>query len=206
MKILAPAFRKLTGVSVGLGFLCGLLAPRLAYAQDAKLRIDHLEKLADKAAEVVDVTLDGQLLRLASRFLSDEKWSSEEAKAKQLVKQLKGIYVKSFHFDHSGEYSEADVELIRSQLRPPAWVRIVGVRSRRHGDNAEVYIRTQGENNVAGLAIISAEPKELTVVNIVGPIDLDKLSELGGHLGIPPLETDRARKSGEEGGDHDRPK
>jgi len=35
--------------------------------------------------------------------------------------------------------------------------------------------------------VLSAEPKELTIVNIDGPIDPEQLSELGGHLGIPPF-------------------
>jgi hypothetical protein len=33
--------------------------------------------------------------------------------------------------------------------------------------------------------VLSAEPKELTVVNIDGPIDPEQLSELSGHMGIP---------------------
>ena len=48
-----------------------------------------------------------------------------------------------------------------------------------------------------GLVILAAEPKELTVVDIVGPIDLDMLSELGGHMGIPPVEV---KKGGKEAG------
>jgi len=35
------------------------------------------------------------------------------------------------------------------------------------------------------LVVLSAEPKELTVVNIDGPIDPEQLSELSGHMGIP---------------------
>lgn len=194
MKIIANFFKRLVGASFLFpASLIVLLVPGRACAQDARLRIDHLEKLADKAVEVVDVTLDGSLLQLASKFLS-EKRSPDEAKAKELVKQLKGIYVKSFEFDHEGAYTEADLESIRAQLRAPAWSRIVGVRSKRHGDNAEVYLRTEGENNVLGLVILSAEPKELTVVNIVGPISLDKLSDLGGHLGIPPVQVERSAK------------
>jgi hypothetical protein len=41
--------------------------------------------------------------------------------------------------------------------------------------------------DVLGLAVLSAEPKELTVVNIVGPVDLEKLAKLEGNLGIPDL-------------------
>lgn len=178
---------------------------RVAFGQDTRLKIDNLEKLADKAAETVDVTLDGPMLALASKFLSKER-SPDEAKVKELIKGLKGIYVKSFEFDKEGQYSDADVEAIRAQLRAPAWSRIVGVRSKRDGETAEVYLRIEGDSKILGMAVIAAEPKELTVVNIVGPIDLDKLSELGGHLGVPDLELERREKPGKEPTSHDAPK
>jgi hypothetical protein len=60
------------------------------------------------------------------------------------------------------------------------------VRSRKEGENVEVFTLLNG-NNIVALAIIAADPKELTVVNIVGPIDLEKLSQLEGQLGIPHL-------------------
>ncbi len=144
-----------------------------------------LEKLADKASEVVDVTLDGPLLQLASRFLSNK--DPEEARVKQLVSGLKGIYVRSFEFDKEGAYSAADVEAIRSQLKAPGWARMVGVVSRKTGENAEVYFRMEGDK-ATGLVVLAAEPRELTVVNIIGPIDPEQLSELGGHFGVPKLE------------------
>src|SRR5579862_7335411 len=101
----------------------------------------NLERLAAKATEVVDVTMDANLLQLASRFLSDK--DADEAQVKKLVAGLKGIYVKSFEFDKTGEYQEADVESIRAQVKNPAWSRIVGVRSQKSGDNAEVYVKTE---------------------------------------------------------------
>jgi uncharacterized protein DUF4252 len=167
---------------------------------DAKLRIDHLEKLASKAAEVVDVTLDQSMLQLAARFMSDKR-SPDEAEARELIRQLKGVYVKSFEFDKEGEYSPADVEAIRTQLHAP-WSRIVDVRSKREHENAEVYLMGGGDN-ISGLAIITAEPKELTVVNIVGPIDVDKLSELEGRLGVPRMGLERVSKPRKEAANHE---
>ncbi len=156
--------------------------------EPARLQIGGLEKLAAKASEVVDVNLDAPMLKLASKFMdSDEK---DDAELKQMLQNLKGIYVKSFEFDKEGEYSEADLDGIRSQLRAPAWSKIVSVRSKKEGENAEVYFLGT-ESNVQGLAIIAADPKELTVVNLVGPIDLDKLSELGGHMGVPKLKVEK---------------
>ena len=71
------------------------------------------------------------------------------------------------------------------QLRGPGWSRLVNVTSRKDG-NFEVYLLLNGEQ-IGGLAVLSAEDRELTVVNIVGPVDLDKLAKLEGQLGIPEL-------------------
>ena len=98
---------------------------------------------------------------------------------------LKGIYVKVFEFEHEGEYSAADVESIRSQLRGAAWTRILNINSKKEG-SVEVYLMTIGDQ-ISGLAVLAADPKELTVVNIIGPVDLSKLSQLEGQFGVPDL-------------------
>jgi len=164
-----------------------------AYGQVARLQLNNLEKLSKKAAEVVDVQLDGPMLKLASKFLSQDE-DAEAAEVKELVKDLKGIYVKSFEFDKEGEYSDDDVDAIRAQLKGPGWSRIVGVVSKREHENTEVYMMAMGAaESIQGLAIIAAEPKELTVVNILGPIDLDKLSALEGHMGVPKLDLEKGK-------------
>jgi len=47
---------------------------------------------------------------------------------------------------------------------------------------------------ITGIAVIAASRRELVIVNIVGPIDLDKLSHLYGHFGIPDLDIDIIKK------------
>ena len=179
-------------------FVAGGLGAATARGQDpARLKLDHLERLADKADEVTDVNLDGAMLKLASKFMDEDEKDPEEAKVREMIKKLKGIYIKSFEFDKEGQYTDGDVESIRAQLRGPGWKKMVNVRSKRDKENAEIYVLGD-EDNMLGLVILAAEPKELTVVDIVGPIDLDRLSELGGHLGIPPVEV---KKGGKEAGD-----
>jgi Domain of unknown function (DUF4252) len=135
--------------------------------------------LGDKAREVVDVTLDGSMLRLASKFLSNG--DAEERAARDVVQKLEGIYVRSYEFDKEGEYDRAVVDRLRAQLGA-SWKKIVNVRDRK--ENTEIYIDTRGDQPV-GLLVISAEPRELTIVNIVGPIDVEKLSMLEGSFGVP---------------------
>ncbi len=162
-----------------------------ALAQDARIQIEHLNNLAAKAEEVVEVTLDERLLQLAAKFLNGN--NPTEARVKEIVAGLKGVYVRVFEFSKPGEYAPADVEAIRSQLRAPGWQKIVGIFSRRGGDNVDVHLRMQGDS-IIGLAIVAADPTQLTVVNIVGPIDLEKLRQLEGQLGIPKLELDKGAK------------
>jgi hypothetical protein len=160
---------------------------------DVKMPV-NLEKLAVHATESVDVTLDASMLQLASKFLSNG--DPDEVQVKRLVSKLKGIYVRSFEFDKEGQYSLGDVQSIRTQLKAPLWSRIVGVRSLK-GENSEVYLKKDGDK-IGGMVVIAAEPKELTIVHIDGPINPEELSELGGHMGIPKLGKDakNAAKTG----------
>ena len=82
---------------------------------------------------------------------------------------------------------------IRAQLNSPEWSKIVEARSRKEGENVDVYIKTDG-TKVEGIAVIAFNPKELTVVNVVGSVDLDKLSRMEGQFGIPDLELERGNK------------
>ncbi len=153
-------------------------------AQQLQFNLDHL---APKASNVVDVQLGKDLLQFAARFL-DGKDDPEEAQVKKLLAGITGIYVKSFQFKTEGVWSKADLEGLRNQLRGPQWARIVGVTSTEDGENAEVFVRSENQK-MTGLAILASQPKELTVVNIVGSVDLNSLADLGGHFGIPKVDS-----------------
>jgi uncharacterized protein DUF4252 len=164
-----------------------ILLPAIATAargQDVKIPA-NVERLAAKAVETVNVTVDGALLQLAGKFLSST--DPDQKKIKTLIGNLKGIYVRSFEFANEGEYSAADVDSLRSQLRSPEWSKMVTVSSKKGGDNVDVFFKME-KDKIAGLVVIAAEPRELTFVNIVGPIDLDQLSSLGGQFGIPKVD------------------
>jgi uncharacterized protein DUF4252 len=161
-----------------------LLAGTIAFAQEIRMPVD-LDKLAAKASETTEVTLNGRTLQLAAKFMNDE--GDEEAR--NIVKKLKGIYVRSFEFDSPGQYSQADIESLRAQLKSPMWEKVVNVHSKRDGENAEIYFKTDAGDQIAGLVVIAADPKELTIVHIDGPLDPSDLDKIGGDFGVPRLET-----------------
>ena len=169
-----------------------ILAPVLsAKAQDSRLQLASLDHLAAKASQTVDVNIDERLMRAAAKLLDTK--DEDEREVKELVAGLKGIYVKSFEFEAEGQYVPADLETIRTQLRGPGWSRLVNVTSKKEG-MLEVYLLFNGDA-VGGLAVLHTDDKELTVVNIVGPVDLDKLAKLEGQLGVPDLGIEPQKKS-----------
>ncbi|MBV8519988.1 MAG: DUF4252 domain-containing protein [Acidobacteria bacterium] len=137
--------------------------------------------LADKADEVVDVTLDATMLRMAAKFLSND--DADQRNVRDMIHNLEGVYVRSYDFGSDGDYDpRASADRVRSQLGAN-WKPLVNVRSRTK-ENVSIFADMRGDK-VNGLVIISAEPHEFTVVNIVGPVDIDRLASLEGEFGIP---------------------
>ncbi len=172
---------------LALGSLVLLLAlSASAAAQDtARLNLDALKRFETASAQTIDVNVDGKLLQLAIRVLSAGGVKNPDmAKIRDAVAGLKGVYVKSFQFNADNAYAPADLEQIRSQLRPGTWERMVGIRSQKDGQNVEVFTMFEGDR-IGGLTVIATDARHLTVVNIVGMVDLEKLMALQGTLGIP---------------------
>jgi Domain of unknown function (DUF4252) len=159
-----------------------LVAAGLLAAQQFKF---DFGPLAAKASNSVDISLNGTTLQFAAKFLDGS--DPDEAKVKKLIGGLQGIYIRAFEFKQNGQWSQADLEGVRNQLKAPQWSRMVGYKSTAEGETSDVYVRTEN-GKVVGIAILAAEPKEFTVVNIVGPVDLDSLADLSGHFGVPKLQ------------------
>lgn len=165
-----------------------LLLPSLgSAAPNARLALPDFSTLSKRASESVTITLDPSLLSLAARFLDSN--DPAEAQTIEVIKGLQGIYIRSFTFDADDAYRASDIDSIRSQLSAPGWNRLVETRSRKTHANVDIYIMLE-KNQAIGLAVIASEPRQFTIVNIVGAIDLDKLHKLEGQLGVPKLDID----------------
>ena len=177
--------------------VCLLITPSAALAQGARLQLDYLDRLADQAKETVNITIDPAMLKMAAGLIKDPA-NSQAAIA--MLNDLEGIYIRSFEFDRDDAYTQEDVNAVRKQLAAPGWTRLVEVNSKgeqsedkngvktttRQAELVQIYSWREG-NAARGMAILVAEPRELTVINIVGPIDLARLGALQGQFGIPPL-------------------
>ena len=169
---------------------CAAVAAQTPTPQTSRIELSSLDHLAAKASQTVDVNIDERLMRLAAKAFDDK--DADEREIKKVITGVKGIYVKSFEFDSDGQFVPADVETIRAQLRGPGWTRVVNVTSKKEG-NVEVYLLMNGDQ-IGGLTVLSTEDRELTVVNIVGPVDLEKLAKLEGQFGVPELGIEKTKE------------
>lgn len=166
MKLRAAAAFKL----LALASLALALSPATASGQTpggGRIRLESLDRLAPlavKSLKKTDKTEDGKGL----------------------------VHVREFEFRRAGVYTAADLEAIRAQVRAPGWSQLVKVEDREEGDEeiVEVYVygKAEGRSVHGAMVVISAEPRELTVVNIVGREGVRRM-----------LDRTRGKKSGRTG-------
>ena len=156
-----------------------------AVAQNSQLPLPSpVEKeLAAKASNVTEVTLGKNMLAFAAKFMSG-KGQDEEA-TRRLIEGLDGIYVRDYEFDKEGQYSMDDIQKLRAYFETSDWSPIVRERDKKSGESTDVMMKVvNGETH--GMFILDVEPKELSIVLILGPVKMEDLSKLGdiGGLGM----------------------
>jgi hypothetical protein len=142
------------------------------------------KELAARASNVTEVTLGRNMLAFAAKFMDDK--DEDEAATRKLIEGLDGVYVREYEFDKEGEYSPDQIEQLRKYFETSEWTPIVRERSKHDGENTDVMMKmVNGETH--GMFVLETEPKELTIVLILGPIHLDDLSKLTHLSGLGAL-------------------
>jgi hypothetical protein len=164
-----------------------------AMSQDALPAPSPIEKtLAARATHVTEVTLDKNMLAFASKFM-DKDTDKDDEDAKQMIRNLKGVYVREYEFDKEHSYSAEELEGLRKYFEGSDWSPIVHERTKTVAEGTDVYVKLV-DGRIQGLFVLDAEAKELSLVLILGPIDVDKIGKLGGAFGIPKDAVKKAQK------------
>lgn len=161
------------------------MAPLCAQTIDFKM----LDKLGEKAKESSVVNLGPEQLGMLSGLNSGGKNLGEVAKS------LRTVQVRSYEFDQKGEYDVAIVQAFRDKVKASGeWVNVIEVKEK--GGFTDISYAKGPDGKSKGFLIIAAEPREVSVVYIDGPLDLSSLGKLGGALGIPELSGGEGKNSG----------
>ncbi len=171
--------------------LAALLLAAAPLAQRARAQATQLpapppieKELAARASDVTEVTLGKDMLAFAAKIMNGK--DKDDASTRQLIEGLEGIYVRDYEFDKPGEFSAEEVEQLRKYFETSEWSSLVKERERKTGESTDVMVKlVNGESH--GMFILDVEPKELTIVLILGPIHMDDLGKLKGVGGLSVL-------------------
>ncbi len=150
------------------------------------------QQLAARARHVTEVTLNQSMLQFASKFMSG-KDSDKDKDVAKLIQGLQGIYVREYDFDKDHAYTQEDLDAFRKYMEGAAWSPMVQERTRGVMEGTDVFVKLVN-GQMQGLYVLDAESREIDLVLILGPIDVNSLSELGGTFGIPKDAVKKAQK------------
>jgi Domain of unknown function (DUF4252) len=169
LKDIAMPLRLFTALAV-------LCLSACASTRGNDVSIPHLAHLKRHATEAFDLKL-GPVRLAVVRWALGKADDPDAAVLRDTLKACKAVHVRHYEFGSESEYPLADIEAVRTELSGHGWSQIVTVRGRKARENTDVYIRLD-HDKITGLFVLDSEPRELTIVNIVGSLDpahLDKL-------------------------------
>jgi hypothetical protein len=159
-------------VKTALLAVCAVLwAAPCVFAQKLELKFDAL---AARASDKVEMDLDSSLLPL---FLQ----MSGEKDHDGLLNNVRAIRVRTYSFAKAGEYSQKDLEPLRSQVSAQSrWSRVI---NHKEGEQTtEIWVAADG-GKLGACLIVAAEDKELSVVYLEGTMSLGQVKGLMEHDG-----------------------
>lgn len=160
--------------------------PSATLAANPQLKLPAFDHLQQVAKESVNVTIGPLPLSIAKWALKHDD-DADDAAARELLKGIRTIYVRSYEFAEDNQYSEADIDAVRKQLSEPGWNAVAQVRQRgRETENVDVYVSMDHEQ-VNGLVVVASSPRKFTIVNVVGLIDPKNFAKIQDRFGLPAL-------------------
>jgi hypothetical protein len=169
---------------VGIPALACLLLPIVGAAQGAKLNLPDFASLADKATDSVNISISSWLLRTVTALIDDK--DADSAATKELLNGIKSVEIRSFQFATDFVYSSADIDAVRRQLTGPGWSQLMQVHDRKSNEDVDIYVSID-KDRTNGLALIASEPRQFTIINIVGSISVKDLPRLERQLHLPKV-------------------
>jgi uncharacterized protein YbdZ (MbtH family) len=155
---------------------------------------DGLADLEARADEVVHLHLNSATLQAAARAFPQD--ASQDASFFQALSGVSDLQVISLSFHGEGMPAQEDIDAVRSVAVPAGWTRFLSTKS---SDPQEMV---NGYAGPSGLAIIVAEPDEITAVHIDGILSSGAIPLLSHRFGLPAIGSGDSQPGFAARGDH----
>ena len=150
-------------------------------SQPGYLDLDRF--VSENSANVkTEVFLQSNILQMAARLVRQA-----EPEFAKMLESIALIRVVDLDFGSTdvGSIDNRSSDLLNS-MRDGSWQTLV--RMRNGDERTEICMQSRHPDRIDALAIVSGRGSRLSVVNIVGEIDLEKIVRLGEQFNIESLE------------------
>ena len=138
-----------------------------------------LASMQRESVDSTNITLGPGTLRfLGSMSRLGGEHDPHSAAATNLLRGLHEVQIRSFKFSADHIYRRTDIEQLTSKLMAPDWRHVVHVRDGRTNEYVDVYCALKNDK-ITGLVVVAAQPREFTLVHIVGTLDPGQIGMLG---------------------------
>ncbi len=166
-----------------------LALPVLGAAQAPRLDVPSFAALKATATDSVDITIGPALLGLAGWMMDGA--DEDSANLRKTVQGLKSVQIRSYRFKEDFVYPKAELDALRAQLSQPGWSQLVKVHDRDKREDVDIYIALENRT-VNGVTIIASGLRELTIVNVVGKVNLDQIQGIRKTFASPDSQVAQA--------------
>ena len=158
---------------------CGLTAPQ---SNDGFADLESLD--ANHVDTTMVLSIGPTLLRFAARHMDDDP------ETKALLRALDGVRVRVYEVNGDAQVVAADMDRMSQKLREQAWEPVVLVQE--NGERTYMLMKTDAER-ITGLTVLTSDGHEAVVVNIMGDLQPEMLSEAMAALELeaPDIELER---------------
>ena len=165
-------------ITLGLA-LAAIIGAKTAAAEGARINFD-VSAIEKQAKSTVNVTITPQTIGWALQAMGQR--GEDTAAAREALKGIEQVVVRVFEFEQAQPWDELSkvANPILAQLKSGGWTPVVSVseNGKEGRELVNVSLYTDPAGKPGGLAVLVVEPKELVIVNVAGPVDLAKLSEI----------------------------
>jgi hypothetical protein len=161
----------------------GQTQPPQAQTPQADWTPQGIEVLGQSASSRTEFTLDHSMLVLASKLDQDDD------DLRRVIAGVNGVSVHSYRFPGPGMYDPELLSAVRQQYRAAGWKHMVSNHDKNGGPGAtDLWIRFD-KNAITNIAVLFAAQNQLNFIAVSGSISPIDLLHLGGHFGIPKIES-----------------
>lgn len=142
-----------------------------------------IQSLRQSATSKTEFTLDHSMLILASKL------DSENDDLLRVIAGVSGVSVHRYRFSGPWTYDLDALRMVKDEYQTAGWMQLVNKHDRNGLPGVtDLWIHWQ-DKAISNVAILVARSSEVDFIEVSGSISPLDLSHLGGHFGIPKIES-----------------